>query len=307
MSEANDVLGTHAPHTEVATQTELAGLQSPNSESTATQVAGKSTDGHHPPSSRLRIIKSAIRIAKQHGANGVTVETGGTRIEFYGLRKKDRPHEQTGESHTGKTTPRSSASRPNAKQKCDSRPTHASHEAMAAPARTADADGAMTPRSQASPCEPTHDLSDQPPSPTTARPAPHRVSTPDREAMVMAATGASSPQAREALEVVSGDVKDAINSLQAASATERSSKPARPTVGLSSTSVPKSANASTRGARDSRSRVQPRHEQPAPASDAPAPGPSPNPSQPAEAPTPQSTSKKKSNGKGKGNRKSGQG
>ena len=175
---------------------------------------------------------------------------------------------------------------------------------MPAPARTADA--AMTLRSQASPCEPAHDPSDQPPSPTIARSAPHRVSTPDRKAMVMAATGSSSPQAREALEVVNGDVKDAINSLQAASAAERPSKPVRLTVGLSSTNVPKSALASTRGARDSRSRVQPRQEQSAPASDALAPGPSPNPSQPAETPAPQSTSKK-SKGYGKGNRNNGQG
>jgi len=246
-----------------------------------------------------------MRLAIASGAGGFNVNVGDTRLEFYDVPSR---HERTGGPHAkGKTTPRSSASRPNAEQKCGSRPNHASHEDMAAPARTADADAAMTPRSQASPCEPAHDLSDQPPSPTTARPAPHRVSTPDRKAMVMAATGASSPQAREALEVVSGDVKDAINSLQAASATERPFKPVRPTVGLSSTSVPKSALASTRGARDSISRVQPRHEQSAPASDALAPGPSPNPSQPAETPAPQSTSKKKSKGKGKGNRKNGQG
>ena len=229
---------------------------------------------------------------------------GDTRLEFYDVPSRQ---EHTGGPHTtGKTTPRSSASRPNAKQKkCGSRPNNGSHETMAAPAPAADA--TMTPRPQTSACDPAHDLSDRPPSPTTARSAPDSVSTPDRIAMVMAATGTSSPQAREALEVVSGDVKDAINSLQAANATERRSKPARPTVGLSSTSVPKQASATTRGARESRSRVQPRHEQPAPASDALAPGPSPNPSQPAEMPTPQSTSKKKSNGKGKGNRKSGQG
>lgn len=293
-----------ASHLEVATQTEgRAGVRGPNSESTATQVAGKPTQGHSAP--RFRDVKTAIRLALKHGAHGVNVETGGTRIEFYGLCKKNKPG-RTERRHDASTTAHTSTSQPGVEATHSSRLKRDSKKEIT-DAHACQAADRTTTRSQAhanmrkhSPRgrktatpTPSRDLAT---TSTTPISMPANPSTPDREEMVKAACNVSTPQAREALDVVHGNVSDAIDSFRVA---DKAQKPpiASPEVDIKSTSMKKTTRMSTRGAQDVSSPVQPLPGR-SPAGHARAPGPSPSPPKPTDVLQPAASSKKgKSTGK----------